>query len=190
MNTDPLLAWIHALEGWLNRTEDRRALLPLRWAGGALLIGVVLLSNVVTLVRWPFAVLARRLGVEAAADETGEASIGSVSGPDIPTDKPIDVDGEELGRLISSRRRVLVDFWAEWCGPCLMMKGILEEFAESSGNECVVTKVNTVAHGDLAEKHGVRGLPTLILFEDGEEVRRHAGTLSRAELTAFVEGDE
>lgn len=84
----------------------------------------------------------------------------------------------------------VIDFWAEWCGPCLMMEGLLEEFAASSGKEYVVAKVNTMAHGDLAEEHDVKGLPTFILFEHGEEVRRHAGTLSRAELEAFAHGGE
>jgi thioredoxin 1 len=190
MNTDPLLTRLHALESWLEHAEDQPSLLPLRWAGRALLVGVVLLSNVLALVRWPFAALGRRLGVDAAAGETAEASSGSVSGSGVAPDEPIDVDEEKLSRLIGSGRRVLVDFWAEWCGPCLMMAGLLEEFAQSSGKECVVAKVNTMDHGDLAEKHGVKGLPTLILFEHGEEVRRHAGTLSRAELAAFVEGKE
>ena len=127
---------------------------------------------------------------EFLKEATGEASTGSVSEPGVSPSEPIDVDEEKLSRLIGSANRVLVDFWAEWCGPYLMMEGLLKEFAESSGKECVVAKVNTVAHGDLAEKHGVKGLPTLILFEHGEEVRRHAGTLSRAEVTAFAEGDE
>ncbi|MFB6229665.1 MAG: thioredoxin family protein [Salinibacter sp.] len=190
MNTDRLVETISALEAWLDRTEGRRRLLPLRWAGRALLVGVVLLSNVVALARWPFAALARRLGEDPAVGETGKAPASSGSRPDVPTDKPLDVDGEELSRLIDSGRRVLVDFWAEWCGPCLMMEGLLEEFAESSGKECLLAKVNTGAHGDLAEEHGVNGLPTLILFENGEEVRRHVGTLSRAELESFVEGGE
>ncbi|MFB6099538.1 MAG: thioredoxin family protein [Salinibacter sp.] len=190
MNTDPFLTRLHALENWLERTEDQRSLLPLRWAGRALLVGMVLLSNVVALARWPFAALARRLGVDAAAGENGEAPPGSASRPDVSTGEPIDVDEEKLSRLISGGHRVLVDFWAEWCGPCLMMEGILEEFAGSSDRECLVAKVNTMAHGDLAEEHDVKGLPTFLLFEKGEEVRRHAGTLSRIELAAFVEGKE
>ncbi|MCS4201484.1 thioredoxin [Salinibacter ruber] len=196
MNPGPLLTRLHALENWLEHVEDRRSLLPLRWAGRTLLIGVVLLSNLLALVRWPFAALARRLcadaaaGEEATTGENGSAASGSVLVPGIAPDEPIDVDEEKLSRLIGSGRRVLVDFWAEWCGPCLMIEGLLDEVAQSSSKECVVAKVNTVAHGDLTEKHGVKGLPTLILFEHGEEVRRHAGTLSRAELTTLVEGDE
>ncbi len=190
MDTDPFLTRLHALENWLEQTEDRRSLLPLRWAGRLLLVGGVLLSNVLALVRWPFAALARRIGVDAATGETGEAPPGSVSRPGVSTDKPIEVDAETLSRLIGSGNRVLVDFWAEWCGPCLMMEGLLEECAASSGKECVVAKVNTMAHGDLAEEHDVKGLPTFVLFEHGEEVRRHAGTLSRAELEAFAHGGE
>lgn len=188
MVTDPMLEKLHGLESWLERTEDRRTLLPYRWAGRTLLVGVVLLSTVLALVRWPFAALSRRLAAGKMTPEREPA--GPVYPPDLTTDKPIDVDREELTRVIGSGRRVLVDFWAEWCGPCLMMEGMLEEFADSNDNDCVVAKVNTVAHGDLAEKHGVKGLPTLILFEHGEEVRRHAGTLSRAELEAFAHGGE
>ena len=71
-----------------------------------------------------------------------------------------------------------------------VMEGLLKGFAEPSGKKRVVAKVNTVARGDLAEEHDVKRFLTFFLFEHGEEVRRHAGTLSRAELEAFAHGGE
>ncbi|MFB6249193.1 MAG: thioredoxin family protein [Salinibacter sp.] len=189
MDTDSLLKRLHALENWLEHAEDRRSF-PLRWGGRALLVGVVFLSNVLALVRWPFAALARWLGAGEKTPEGRDAPTDPARQSNLPANKPIEADGKQLKRLINGGHRVLVDFWAEWCGPCLMVDGLLEEFAESSGETCLLVKVNTMSHGDLAEEHDVKGLPTLILFEHGEEVRRHAGTLSRAELKTFVHGEE
>lgn len=172
---DSLIGGLNRLEAWLAETRSRLHLLPLRLLAYVVLILALVLSNLAALVRWPFAALSRRWGptrkVPAAAGV------------------PVDVDAAALDALIDSGRPVLVDFWAEWCGPCVMMNGSLARFAEERGERLLVAKVNTVGHPDVAKRHNVRGLPTLILFRDGREARRKAGALSISELRDFVEPD-
>ncbi len=95
-------------------------------------------------------------------------------------------DRETLTAMIDSGRTVLVDFRAAWCGPCLMMAPALERLAAQCGDGCLVAKVDTVRHAALAGEHGVRALPTLILFRDGAELTRYAGALSYGELRAWA----
>lgn len=73
---------------------------------------------------------------------------------------------------------VLVDYWAPWCTPCQRMSPLLEEFAARHEGKIVVVKVNTDENPDLAAEHGIWSIPTMALFEDGEEVKRHVGIAS------------
>jgi len=77
---------------------------------------------------------------------------------------------------------VLVDFWAPWCGPCKMQTPILDKVAEAVEGKAVITKVNVDEHAPLAAKFGVRSIPTLILFKDGEKVQDFIGVKQEAEL--------
>ena len=78
----------------------------------------------------------------------------------------------------------LVDFWATWCGPCMMLSPIVEELAETHK----VGKVNVDEEPELARQFGIVSIPTLILFENGEAVRQSMGYRPKAELEAFLEG--
>lgn len=176
--SDLLLRRINELEGWLERNRGRRSLFPLRMAGLGLLVGLLLFSNAVAIGRWPIASLIRVLRPRGRA--AGGVSIGADS------DRPLSVDSLSLRMLLESGRPVLVDFWAEWCGPCIMMNEPLEALARELGDECLVAKVDTVKHPELAKAHGVRGLPTLVLFNRGTEADRHAGALGYPALEAFV----
>lgn len=81
---------------------------------------------------------------------------------------------------------VLVDFWAEWCGPCKMIAPVLDEIAKEFANKLKVVKVNVDENTETPAKYGIRGIPTLLLFKDGEMVAMKVGALSKTQLSAFV----
>lgn len=82
---------------------------------------------------------------------------------------------------------VLVDYWAEWCGPCKMIAPVLEEVAESYGDKLTVAKLNIDENPETPPKFGIRGIPTLMLFKNGEVAATKVGALSKAQLTAFLD---
>jgi thioredoxin 1 len=81
---------------------------------------------------------------------------------------------------------VLVDFWAPWCGPCKMQAPILDKVAEAVGDKAVIAKVNVDEAAPLAAQFGVRSIPTLILFKDGEKVQDFIGVQQEAALIAAL----
>ncbi|AQR64779.1 thioredoxin [Aquaspirillum sp. LM1] len=82
---------------------------------------------------------------------------------------------------------VLVDYWAEWCGPCKMIAPILDEVAESYEGRLTVAKLNIDENAETPPKFGIRGIPTLMLFKDGQVVATKVGALSKSQLTAFID---
>ena len=86
-----------------------------------------------------------------------------------------------------STKPVLVDFWAEWCGPCKMVAPILEEIAQEYGDKIIIAKLNVEQNPNIAPKFGIRGIPTLLIFKNGEVVATQVGALSKAQLKAFIE---
>ncbi|GAA4341846.1 thioredoxin TrxA [Pigmentiphaga soli] len=82
---------------------------------------------------------------------------------------------------------VLVDYWAEWCGPCKMIAPILEEAAVQYDGKVTIAKLNVDDNGATAAKYGIRGIPTLMLFKDGKVVATKVGALSKSQLTAFLD---
>lgn len=81
---------------------------------------------------------------------------------------------------------VLVDFWAEWCGPCRMIAPILEQVAAEQAGKLKVVKVNVDENQQSPASYGVRGIPTLILFKDGQPAATQVGAVHKAQLAAFV----
>lgn len=83
---------------------------------------------------------------------------------------------------------VLVDFWAEWCGPCKMIAPILEELAPKYLGKIKIGKLNVDENPNTPAKYGVRGIPTLILFKDGKALETKVGALTKSQLETFLDG--
>ncbi len=84
---------------------------------------------------------------------------------------------------------VLVDFWAEWCGPCKMIAPILDEIADEYAGKVRVTKLNIDENPATPPKYGIRGIPTLMLFKDGNVEATKVGAVSKSQLTAFLDSN-
>ncbi len=89
--------------------------------------------------------------------------------------------------VIESDLPVLVDFWADWCGPCKMIAPILDNFSEKYKDRLKIVKVNVDENKELPAKYGVRGIPTLIIFNNGSVKDQSVGALSPAQLAAFID---
>lgn len=89
--------------------------------------------------------------------------------------------------VLKSGTPVLVDYWAEWCGPCKMIAPILDEAAKEFGGRLQIAKMNVDENREVPSKFGIRGIPTLMLFKDGQLAATKVGALSKAQLTAFIE---
>lgn len=88
--------------------------------------------------------------------------------------------------VLKSDQPVLVDFWAEWCGPCKMVSPILEELAGELGDKVKVVKVNIDANPETPTKYGVRGIPTLMVFKGGELVETKVGAMPKQAMSDWV----
>src|SRR4249920_3178530 len=98
-------------------------------------------------------------------------------------------DGSFEQDVLQSQTPVLVDYWAEWCGPCKMIAPILDEIAKDYTGKLKVAKLNIDQNQDTPAKFGVRGIPTLMLFKGGNVEATKVGALSKSQLTAFLDSN-
>ena len=89
--------------------------------------------------------------------------------------------------VLKSDKPVLVDYWAEWCGPCKMIAPILDEVSKDYNGRLQVVKMNVDENNVTPAKFGIRGIPTLMLFKDGQLAATKVGAMSKAQLTAFID---
>ena len=88
--------------------------------------------------------------------------------------------------VLKSSKPVLVDYWAEWCGPCKMIAPILDEVSKDYGDRLQIAKMNVDENRDVPAKFGIRGIPTLMLFKDGQLAATKVGALSKSQLNDFL----
>lgn len=89
--------------------------------------------------------------------------------------------------VLNADKPVLVDYWAEWCGPCKMLAPILDEVAAEYGDKIMVAKLDIDNNPNTPPKFGIRGIPTLMLFKEGNVAATKVGAMSKSQLTAFID---
>ena len=91
--------------------------------------------------------------------------------------------------VLNSEVPVLIDYWAEWCGPCKMIAPVLEELAAEYGDKLKIAKLNIDENPETPPKYGIRGIPTLMLFKGGNVEATKVGALSKSQLSAFLDSN-
>ncbi|MFZ2737109.1 MAG: thioredoxin TrxA [Burkholderiaceae bacterium] len=89
--------------------------------------------------------------------------------------------------VLQAKQPVLVDYWAEWCGPCKMIAPILDEISAAYQGKLQIAKMNVDENREIPAKFGIRGIPTLMLFKDGQLAATKVGALSKSQLAAFID---
>ncbi|MBD3628352.1 thioredoxin [Cyclobacterium sp. GBPx2] len=101
--------------------------------------------------------------------------------------KAIEITDTNFDEIIKSEQPVLMDFWAEWCGPCKMIGPIVEELAADYEGKATITKLDVDSNPDIASKFGIRSIPTLLIFKDGQVVDKVIGAVPKSVLADKLE---
>ena len=96
-------------------------------------------------------------------------------------------DGTFEDQVLKAKHTVLLDYWAEWCGPCTMIANLISEVAEEYEGQLTVAKLNIDENSDTPTKYGIRGIPTLMMFKNGQVEATKVGAVSKAQLIAFID---
>ena len=106
------------------------------------------------------------------------------------SDKIVHVTDDSFeSEVLQSAAPVLVDYWAEWCGPCKMIAPVLDEIADEYEGRIKLAKLNIDDNPNTPPRYGIRGIPTLMLFKDGEVEATKVGAVSKSQLTAFIDSN-
>jgi thioredoxin 1 len=106
------------------------------------------------------------------------------------SDKIVHVTDDDFEtEVLKSSEPVLVDYWAEWCGPCKMIAPVLDEIAGEYEGRVKIAKLNIDDNPNTPPRYGIRGIPTLMLFKDGEVEATKVGAVSKSQLTAFIDSN-
>ena len=106
------------------------------------------------------------------------------------SDKIVHVSDDNFeSEVLQSPQPVLVDYWAEWCGPCKMIAPVLDEIAAEYDGRVKIAKLNIDDNPNTPPRYGIRGIPTLMLFKDGEVEATKVGAVSKSQLTAFIDSN-
>ena len=95
----------------------------------------------------------------------------------------LQITQENYDEVLSSNKPILLDFWAEWCGPCKLIGPIIDEVSEDFSDTAIVGKINVDDSAELSSKHGIRNIPTLLFIKNGEVVDKHVGAASKKEIS-------
>jgi len=98
-------------------------------------------------------------------------------------------DGSFDADVLQNDKAVLLDFWAEWCGPCKMIAPLLDDIADDYADKLAIVKLNVDENPNIAQKFGIRSIPTLMVFKDGAVQAQKLGALSKSQLTEFLDSN-
>lgn len=102
-------------------------------------------------------------------------------------DKTVELTDKNLEEILKTDKPVLVDFWAEWCGPCKMMSVLIDELAEDYDGKAVIGKVDADENSELTKKCGIRSIPTILIFKNSEVVDKKIGVVPKQELMDIID---